>query len=370
MTVQKVVIRGIGSYLPGEKIPADRIDDYLGAIPGVNLTKYYRIIEKFAGIKYRHFALEEGTGQLREDSPTLARQAAALALERAAIDAKELDVIVTTTSSPPYTRGGLAKEIRLQLGNSGCCTLDFWGACTGIQQAITIATASIRAGIFRTALLVGVDLVSTTGRAENYRVEKLGPRDMLLRGALGDGAGAVVLSSSEDEDSDDAILYTMSGTEGSEASAFHREAGGSTLPLNELTLRKGLHHWNHDFERMVTKGVPYFIDIVERTLQAVSIPVDLVDIIIPAAANFNYFKKDEYMDRLSEEKQDFVRAIRERIFTNFEFVGNVPSAAIYLALNDLFESGRLNDGDLLLLTSVEGATWGWGSSLVRWGGYS
>jgi 3-oxoacyl-[acyl-carrier-protein] synthase-3 len=368
MTVQKVTVKGIGGYLPGEKITAEQIDDYVGTIAGKDFLRYYRAIEKFAGIKYRHFALEKGTGKLLEDSPTLGWKAAVTALRRADLGADKLDLIITTTTSPPFLRGGLAKEIRLQLGIDACCTLDLWGACTGIQQAITIATAGIRAGMFRNALLVGIDLISTTARAENYQHDRISRHDMLLRGALGDGAGALVLSASEAPTDEDAILHTQCGTEGTEVSAFHRDAGGSTLPINEATIREGLHHWQHDFERMVEKGVPYFIQITKRTLEAVSIPVERIDYIIPAAANFNYFRRDEYLNRMTEQERQFVSAIRERTFTNFAHVGNVPSAAIYLALNDLFESGRLKNGTLLLLASVEGATWGWGASLVRWSG--
>ena len=59
--------------------------------------------------------------------------------------------------------------------------------------------------------------------------------------------------------------------------------------------------------------------------------------------------------------------IKSRTFTNFANVGNVPSAAIYIALDELYERGRLFDGAHLLLVSVEGTTWGWGATLMRWG---
>ena len=364
----KVIVTGIGAYLPGEKISAEEIDCYVGIMPGWNSPKYYHIIEKFAGIKYRHYAIERETGKLLEDSPCLAKKAAMSALERAGIQGSDLDLIITTTTSPPYLRGGLAKEVRILLGNEGCATYDLWGACTGIHQAITLATACIRVGMFRNALLVGVELISTGARAENYSEKRISREDMLIRGDLGDGAGALVLCGSDSPDDEDGILYARSGTEGAEPSVFHREAGGSTLPLNEATFHQGLFHWHHDFERMVRKGVPYFIEIVKRTLTGASIQIEDVDFIVPAAANLNYFKTEEFLEGMTCEERDLVAKIRSKTFTNFSTVGNVAAAAVYIALNELYEKGCLGKDARLLLASVEGATWGWGGSLFRWNG--
>ena len=365
MSTRRVIVQGVGAYLPGERVAIEEIDSYLGELPGVELKKLYRVIEKYAGVKYRYYAVEKGTGRLLEDSPTLAHRAAAQALDRAGIQGSELDVIITTTTTPPYLRAGLAKEIRRRLGNRGCATYDLWGACTGVQQAITLATGGIRSGLFRNALLVGVELVSTSGRAENITEDKIGRYDILLRAALGDGAGALVLSSTDDPSVDDGVLYTLTGTEGDTETAFHREAGGSTLPFNEETLREGLHHWQHDFSRMAMEGKPYFIELIRRTLEEVGVPISDVKYIVPAAANFNYFRTEELETSDHAEVLDHVR---EKVFTNFSEVGNIPSAAVYVALNELYEAGKISSGDLILLSSIEGATWGWGSSLLRWGG--
>ena len=365
MSQTNAVVKGIGAYLPGEKVGIGEIDDYLGEVPDLNMARYYRIIDKYAGVKYRHYALEKGTGRLLEDSPRLAYNAAKLALERAGVPGEELDLIITATSTPPYLRPGLAKEIRLLLGNTECATYDLWGACTGIQQAITIATAGIRCGLFRRALLVGVELVSTSGRAENLTPGKIGKHDMLLRAALGDGAGALVMTSDSSEE--DGVIYTGSGTEGCTSTAFHREAGGSTIPFSEDALREGLHHWRHDFSRMAQEGKPYFIRLIKRTLEQVGMDIEEVDHIVPAAANFNYFRTDE-LEATGGAGQELLEAIRAKVFTNFSDAGNIPSAAVYVALNELYEAGRIRRGTVLLLTSIEGATWGWGSSLIRWGG--
>ena len=362
----RVLVKGVGAYLPGERVAVEEIDSYLGKIPGVDMTKFYRIIEKYAGVKYRHYALEKGSGKLLEDSPALAFNAARLALERAGIAGSDVDLIITTTTTPPYLRAGLAKEVRRLLGNSGCATYDLWGACTGVQQAITLAVGGIRSGLFRNALLIGVEVVSTSGRAENITADKIGRYEMLLRAALGDGAGALVLSASDDPSDQEGVLYTKSGTEGDTETAFHREAGGSTLPFNQETFQEGLQHWQHDFSRMAMEGKPYFIELIRRTLEEVGVPISDVAHIVPAAANFNYFRTEELAK--SAEQSDLLEQVREKVFTNFSEAGNIPSAAVYVALNELFEEGKLEKGSLILLSSIEGATWGWGSSLLRWHG--
>lgn len=367
MSNLKVAVRGIGAYLPGEPVGIEDIDSYLGEVPGVNMSKYYRIIGKYAGVRYRHYALEKGSGKLLEDSPTLCVNASRLALERAGVAGTDLDVIITTTTTPPYLRAGLAKEVRIRLGNKSCATYDLWGACTGIQQAMTVAVGGIRSGIFRSALLIGVELVSTSGRAQNYTPDKVGKYDMLLRAALGDGAGALVLTGSGEPNAEDDVLYTRSGTEGIDDTAFHREAGGSTVPFSEETLREGLHHWQHDFSRMAERGKPYFLELVRRTLTEAGVEIGDVDHIIPAAANFNYFRTEE-LEASTELSQAFLDAVREKVFTNFSEAGNVPSAAVYVAMNELYEEGRIHPGNIILLPSIEGATWGWGASLFRWSG--
>jgi 3-oxoacyl-[acyl-carrier-protein] synthase III len=369
MSKLKVSVEGIGAYLPGEPVSIAEIDAYIGAIPGVELSRYYDIIERYAGVKYRHYALEKGTGRLLEESSGLAYKAASKALERAGVDARDLDLIVSATSTPPYLRAGLAKEVRVLLGNAGCATYDLWAACTGVQQAITLASSGIRSGMFRKALIVGVELASTSERAENYAADKIERTDMLLRAAIGDGAGALVLTGTDDPAAEDGVLYTRSGTEGQTPSAFHRQAGGSTMPLTPESFRQGLHHWHHDFAGMVKQGRPYLLKIIQRALEAASVSIDDLDAIVPAAANFNYFKREEeVLKSLSAEEAAFALKVRDKTFTNFASVGNVPSAAIYIALNELYEKGRLRQGSLLLLPSIEGATWGWGASLLRWRG--
>ncbi len=369
MSDHKVRVAGIGAYLPGEPVPGKDIDEYLGAIPGKKSSIYYDIIEQYAGIKYRHYSLEKNTGRLLDDSPAIAVKAAQKALERAGLKGSDPDLIITTTTTPPFLRGGLAKEIRLLLGNAGCATYDLWGACTGIQQAITLTTGAIRAGMFRTALLVGVELASTGWLAENYAVDKIESEDMLLRAAIGDGAGALVLMGSDDQDQEDCILYTKSGTEGNEPSLFHRQAGGSTLPVNPETFNKGLHHWRHDFSAMVKRGMPYLMKIIKRSLEESSISIDDLAFIVPAAANFKYYNKDdEFIKSLAPDDLALLQKIQNKIFTNFAEAGNIPSASIYVSMNQLYEEGKLKKGDLILLPSVEGATWGWGASLLRWQG--
>lgn len=362
----KVQVAAVGAYLPGEPVAIGEIDEYIGTIPGAETARYYGIIERYAGVKYRHCAVEKGTGRLLQDSAHLGFHAATTALDRAGVRNEEVDLIVTTTSTPPYLRAGLAKEVRILLGNAGCATYDLWGACTGIQQAVTLATAAIRSGAFQRALLIGVELPSTSGRAENYALEKMDRYDLLLRAALGDGAGALVLTGSNDPDAQDDILYTCSGTEGEDPSAFHREAGGSTMPLNPQTFAEGRHHWQHDFALMARKGRPYLAKIIRRALDEAGVRIEDVDFIVPAAANFNYFKTQEYMQDLTPEEREFSLVGQAKIFTNYAKVGNIPSAAVYVGLNELYETGRLRRGSLVLLPSIEGATWGWGATLMRW----
>ena len=111
-----------------------------------------------------------------------------------------------------------------------------------------------------------------------------------------------------------------------------------------------------------------FIEIVKRTLRSAEISLESVDFIVPAAANFGYFKADEYLKNTTCENRIIWQKVVSRIFTNFSQVGNIPSAAIHVALNEMYEQGLLTKNTILLLPSIEGATWGWGATLMRWNG--
>ena len=91
-----------------------------------------------------------------------------------------------------------------------------------------------------------------------------------------------------------------------------------------------------------------------------------MDRYVPAAANVKYATRPDAAFDMSEADTALFGAIKAQTFTNFADVGNIPSAAIYLALNDLFERGELVNDAILMLVSVEGATWGWGATVMRW----
>jgi 3-oxoacyl-[acyl-carrier-protein] synthase III len=99
----KVRVAGVGAYLSGEPVSIGEIDEYTGTIPGAETSRYYGIIERYAGVKCRHGAVERGTGRLLEDSASLGFRAATVALDRAGVRNEEVDLIVTTTSTPTVT---------------------------------------------------------------------------------------------------------------------------------------------------------------------------------------------------------------------------------------------------------------------------
>jgi 3-oxoacyl-[acyl-carrier-protein] synthase-3 len=284
-------------------------------------------ITKRTGISERRIANKD---ELTSD---LGMQASKIAINRAGIEVHDIDLIVCATISPDYLcMPSTACLIADKLGIKNVMALDISAACTGFVYALQIAQAFIESGMKKNVLIIGTEKLSSI-------VDYTDRTTCML---FGDGAGAAIVSATDRKE--EAILDIQCSADGS---------------LKDLLLTPGIESSEPSFMQM--KGNETF-KIAVRTLtndvKNIMTKNNLdnkdIDLFIPHQANYRIIKA--VGDALKfEDKQKVVTVAK---------YGNTSSASIPMAINDAYESGRLNDGDMMLLDAFGGGLT-WGSALVR-----
>ena len=177
------------------------------------------------------------------------------------------------------------------------------------------------------------------------------PEDRSTIVLFGDGAGAVVLTPSDDV----GLLSWDLGCDGSLTSLLGIPAGGSRLPASPETLAGGDHWLKMDGREVFRRAVRVIVDSARTTLDHAGVTADDVTLFVPHQAN----------SRIIDSAAAKLGLPPERTFVNIDRYGNTSAASVPIALAEAADAGRLRKGDLVLLTGF-GAGMTWASALVRW----
>jgi 3-oxoacyl-[acyl-carrier-protein] synthase-3 len=212
---------------------------------------------------------------------------------------------------------------------------------------LSVADAWIRAGQYRTVLLVGVEIQST-----GLDVTTRG-RDIAV--LFGDGAGAAVLVATDDEDR--GVLSTHIHADGRHAEILWVEAAASrnNPRISAEDIEAGRHYPTMQGAEVFKNAVSRMPEVVKEALAANDLETSDIDLLIPHQANL----------RISQMVQRRLGLPDEKVFNNIQSYGNTTAATIPIALAEAVQSGRLAPGDLLCLVAF-GSGFTWGSSLIRW----
>ena len=320
--------RSIGAYAP-EKILTNEDLSHM-----VDTTDEW--ITKRTGIKERHIAADN------ETTSDMGVAAAKLAIERSGISASEIDMVVCATISPDYfCMPSTATIISNKLGLGNVTAFDISAACTGFVYILSIAKAFIESGMKKNVLIIGAEKLSSI-------------TDYSDRGTcilFGDGAGAAVISATDNKD--EAIIDVNTGADGTYADLLMTPNGGTGSPHDALEgetnacfmQMKG----NETFKvavRTLTKDV---VEILEEN----SIDSTTINHFIPHQANY----------RIIKAVGDALKMKPEQVVVTVAKYGNTSGASIPMAMNDIYEAGELKSGELMLLDAFGGGLT-WGSALV------
>ncbi len=328
-------IVGVGKYIPKRVVTNFDLEKMMD-------TSDTWIRER-TGIVERHFAdVEHG-----ETTSFMGAEAAKQALKMAGMQASDIDFIVFATLSPEYFFPGSGCSIQVHLGIPGIGALDVRNQCTGFIYALSTADQFIKTGMYKNILVVGAEVQST-----GLDLSTAG-RDVAV--LFGDGAGAVILTATEEENK--GVLASRLHADGNFRDSLAVENPGSgTRPFvnKEMIDNRSIYpkmNGRYVFKHAVTR----FPEVILETLDAAGIALNEVDLVIPHQAN----------ERITEAVQMRLELPREKVFRNIHKYGNTTAASIPIALSEAVEQGLVKDGSLVCFAAF-GSGFTWGASLVRW----
>ena len=328
----RTVIAGTGFYVPDRVVTNQDLTEFMD-------TSDEWIVER-TGIRERRWVPEGMSGA------EMARRASEMALQEAGIEASDIDAIVLGTLSPDHFFPGTGVFLQRELGLEKVPALDIRAQCSGFIYGLSVADAWIRAGQYRTILLVGVEIQST-----GIDVSTRG-RDIAV--LFGDGAGAAVLTAN---DGDRGVVATHIHSDGRFAEVLWGEFQSSKHHprIDTEIIAQGRHYPTMEGREVFKNAVTRMPEVVREVLDANGLTTEDIDLLIPHQAN----------QRISEMVQRRLRLPAEKVFNNIERYGNTTAATIPIALAEAVRAGRLAQGDLLCLVAF-GSGFTWGASLIRW----
>ncbi|HEV7498733.1 MAG TPA: beta-ketoacyl-ACP synthase III [Vicinamibacteria bacterium] len=288
------------------------------------------------GIRERHVA-EPGT-----PTSDLAVRAARMALEKRGVGADEIDLIIVGTVTPDTLFPSCACIVQDKLGAKKAWAFDLAAACSGFTYALTTGAQFIQSGVHKKVLVIGADVMSTI----------IDYKDRTTCVLFGDGAGAVLLEPSKD---DNGIIDFYNEVDGSGGSYLNMPAGGSARPASHETVNERMHFVHQDGAHVFKYAVRKFAEATQTVLQRNGLTADDLDLYVAHQANL----------RIIEASRERIGLPDEKVVKNIDRYGNTTAATIPLALATALDEGRLRAGHRVVLASV-GAGLTVGAVLMRW----
>lgn len=297
-------------------------------------------ITKRTGIKTRYFAEDS------EATSDLATKAGELAIKRAGLKPSDIDMVIVATLSPDFIgMPSTACVASYNLGIENVPAFDITTACTGFIYLLSMAKAFIQTGEYKNILIIGSEKISSL----------LDFSDRSTCVLFGDGAGAAVIGATQDPN--EAILDVHISANGRYSDFLITPACGSRTPASIEALANHLQFIKMKGNETFKLAVKTLANDVEHILKKNSIAPSEVKYFIPHQANL----------RIISAVGEMLDFSQDQVVVTVDKYGNTSAASIPMAMNEIFESGKLQKRDLLLLDAFGGGLT-WGSALLRFAG--
>jgi 3-oxoacyl-[acyl-carrier-protein] synthase-3 len=323
----KAQIAGIGSYVP------DKILTNFDFEKMVDTSDEW--IRTRSGIEERHVAADD------QATSDLALIAAKRALQSARIKPKDVGAIIVATATPDMLFPSTACLVQAQIGAPRVISFDVSAGCTGFLYALAVGESFIQ-NQYDNILVIGAD---TLTRITDYQ-------DRGSCVLFGDGAGAVVLKKSENENG---IISSYFAADGSSWEPLYQPAGGTRIPASHDSVDQRLHYIKMQGNEVFKLAVRAMAEAATKTLKKADIYADDIDLLIPHQANI----------RIIEATAKRLHIPKEKVVVNLDRYGNTSAASIPIALDEALQQGRARKGSLILLVAF-GAGFTWGGVLFQY----
>ena len=328
-------IKGLGFYVPDNIVTNDDLTQYMDTSDAW--------IQDRTGIKQRRYFTYG-----KDTNASMATAASRMALDRAGLEAKDVDLIVYATITPDYYFPGSAFLMQRELGLEGIGVIDIRNQCSGFIYALSIADQFIKTGMYKTVLVIGSEIQSSYLNKSNEG------RGVAV--IFGDGAGAAVLQATTDPEH--CILSTHLHADGRYAEELYVRDPGSSREgqwINETTLADKQYNVTMNGNTVFKHAVVRFMEVIKESLEANGYTANDISLLVPHQANI----------RISDYVRQQMNLPEEKVFNNIQQYGNTTAASIPIALTEAFEKGHIQPGDLICLAAF-GSGFTWASALIRW----
>jgi 3-oxoacyl-[acyl-carrier-protein] synthase III len=354
--MRQVQIASTGSFLPGEPLTNDDLERLVGPLPD-------DILEGIQ-VKRRHWMIDPETGAHRISNSEMATEAVRQALDAAEMNAEDVDLIVSSTASPDYHLPPMVTLVQEKLGIQKCATTEIRSGCAGFIEALEVGRLYLEHGRYDTAVVVGSEAISPllVPVFRGKDPDRIRMRDRMNPYNFGDGAGAVVLRANGADG--EGILGTAIASVGGDRPAAMQVIGGSThAPLHEQLEAKFLVELKVD---VVASGevTPHVLtEGLTEVLRASGISAEDIDVCVIPEGNAGYMVEELKEAGLLTPEWT---ALEGKIFENLTEVGATGSAAVPLALDLAWKTGRVKKGDRVMLLAIETSKWKYAGTVLVW----
>lgn len=323
--MKNAYIRGTGSYAPSNIVKNDYFDSV-----GSNDAWIYKNL----GIKERRIS----TGETTSD---LAYQAGKIAIEDAGLNPLDIDLIILATATADRLAPSCACFVQEKLGAENAVAFDISAVCSGALFATSTAVQFIKSGMYKHVMVIGADTFSN--------IIDWTRRDAVF---FGDGAGAMVLSAT---DEDKGFVDFLLHTDGKGKEHFTVPAGGSEKPSSPETINNREHFFQMNGPEVYKTAVEVVPTCIEEILTKNGCTIDEISCMLPHQPSI----------KILQEVARKVGLPFEKVKTNMDRYANTSGGTIPIILDEVHKNGEFSAGDMLLFAAV-GAGWTWGTALYKW----
>jgi len=323
-------VAGTGAYLPEKILTNCELEKTLDTTDEWIRTR--------TGIHERRIAGEN------ECSSTMAVQASRQAIKSAGIEPEQLGMIIVATSTPDVLYPSTACYVQRELGARGSAAYDISAVCSGFIFGLSIAEQYLKSGRYEYILVVGSDV--------NSRIMDWEDRSTCI--LFGDGSGAAVLRSIR-ADEPRGVLSCHIYSDGSQAGLLGVPGGIGKAPISHTAIDKKQYFLKMVGNATFKFAVKRMTEVALEALEFNGLRLEDVDLMVPHQAN------KRIIDAVGRQ----LSIPAEKIFVNIHKYGNTAGAAIPIALHEARAGGRIQRGDLILITGL-GAGLTWGAVAIRW----
>ncbi len=330
-------ISGLGYYVPDNVVTNEDLSKLMDTND--------EWIQERTGIKERRHV-----SSLDDTTTSMGVKAAEMAIERSGVAKEDIDFIVFATLSPDYYFPGPGVLVQRDLGLKTVGALDVRNQCSGFVYGLSVADQFIKTGMYKNVLVIGSEVHS---RGLDFTTRGRG-----VSVIFGDGAGAAVLSRTEDNSK--GILSTHLHSEGQHAEELALIAPGmgkrwvtDIIKDNNPDDESYYPYMNGQF--VFKNAVVRFSEVINEGLQKNNLQVSDINMLIPHQANL----------RISQFIQQKFKLDDSQVHNNIMKYGNTTAASIPIALTEAWEQGKIKEGDLVVLAAF-GSGFTWGSAIIRW----